>query len=229
MIYIIDMEVNYVCSLGPFCHTASFLKRNKLKLASYPFDWVFSTVDIVDHCIKDDFNIFLDKSYYTENGSKWHDNQCGHRKYHLNMFNHHDLRKEKDYNYYVRCVDRFRVLLQKEEPKLFIFLFPNGEYKSHTESFKDTIIEFNNTLKAKTRNYRLLCIISIPNKDMNLAKFSKVDTIDFLELHTLSKSDGIKFKEESDNVYMDTVIKNKYVFNLEPIYTETKSIVEDRL
>jgi hypothetical protein len=64
---------------------------------------------------------------------------------------------------------------------------------------------------------------------MNLAKFSKVDTIDFLELHTLSKSDGIKFKEESDNVYMDTVIKNKYVFNLEPIYTETKSIVEDRL
>ena len=172
-------------------------------MASYPFDWVFSTRDIADHCIKDDFAIFLDKSYYTDNGSQWHDNQCGHTKYHLNMFNHHDLRKEKDYNYYVRCVDRFRTLLQKEEHKLFIFLFPNGEYNSHKESFKDTIIEFNNTMKTKTRNYTLLCIINMPNKEFNLSKFSKVDNIDFLELHTLSKSDGIKFKEESDNVDMD--------------------------
>ena len=29
-------EINYVCSLGPRCHTSKMLKRNKLKLASYP-------------------------------------------------------------------------------------------------------------------------------------------------------------------------------------------------
>jgi hypothetical protein len=223
------MEITYVCSLGPFCHTASFLKRNQLKMASYPFDWVFSKLDIVDHCIQDDFKIFLDKSYYVDNGSKWHDNQCGHTKYHINMFNHHDLRKEKDYSYFVRCVDRFRELLQKKEHKLFMFLFPNGEYNSHTESFKDSIIAFNNTLKANTSNYTLLCIISIPHKEFPLAKFSKVDNIDFLELHTVSKSDGIKFKEESDNVYMDTVLLNKYRFNLHKLYTETTSSVEEHL
>ena len=35
------MEINYVCLLGTLCHSASILKRNNLKLCSYPFDWIF--------------------------------------------------------------------------------------------------------------------------------------------------------------------------------------------
>lgn len=35
------MEINYVCSLGRVCHSAQLLKRNKLKVESYPFDWIF--------------------------------------------------------------------------------------------------------------------------------------------------------------------------------------------
>jgi hypothetical protein len=57
--------IKYVCSLGPRCHTASFLKRNHLKKASYPFDWIFSDIDMITHCLEDDFNIFLDKQYFT--------------------------------------------------------------------------------------------------------------------------------------------------------------------
>ena len=37
----------YVISLGAKCHTAAFLKRNNLKKASYPFDWIFSDLDMV--------------------------------------------------------------------------------------------------------------------------------------------------------------------------------------
>ena len=36
------MNINYVISLGKQCHTAEFLKDNKLKNCSYPFDWIFS-------------------------------------------------------------------------------------------------------------------------------------------------------------------------------------------
>ena len=44
------------------------------------------------------------------------------------MFNHHNpLNNENDYNYYIRCVNRFRELLQNEELKLFIIIFVNME------------------------------------------------------------------------------------------------------
>ena len=45
------MEIKYTCSLGNECHTAQILKRNKLKLCSYPFDWIFLSCDNIIHCI----------------------------------------------------------------------------------------------------------------------------------------------------------------------------------
>jgi hypothetical protein len=47
------LEINYTYSLGNLCHGSQILKRNNYKKCSYPFD-----------CLEDDFNIFLDKSYY---------------------------------------------------------------------------------------------------------------------------------------------------------------------
>ena len=58
------LEINYTCSLGNLCHGSQILKRNNYKKCSYPFDWIFSNCENIIHCIEDDFNIFLDKSYY---------------------------------------------------------------------------------------------------------------------------------------------------------------------
>ena len=52
------LEINYACSLGGMCHSAQILKRNKYKLCSYPFDWIFSNCNNIIHCIEDDFKIF---------------------------------------------------------------------------------------------------------------------------------------------------------------------------
>lgn len=57
-------EINYTCSLGSLCHSSQILKRNKYKLCSYPFDWIYSSCDTIIHCLEDDFHTFLDKSYY---------------------------------------------------------------------------------------------------------------------------------------------------------------------
>ena len=38
-------EINYTCSLGGLCHSSQILKRNNLKLCSYPFDWIYSNCD----------------------------------------------------------------------------------------------------------------------------------------------------------------------------------------
>jgi len=35
------LKINYTCSLGSLCHSSQILKQNKLKLCSYPFDWIF--------------------------------------------------------------------------------------------------------------------------------------------------------------------------------------------
>jgi len=52
-------------SIGTYCSTAYILKVNNLRTESYPFDYIFSSLEIVKHCINDKFNIFLDKKYYT--------------------------------------------------------------------------------------------------------------------------------------------------------------------
>ena len=51
-------------SAGPICDTAWELQEGGLRKESYPFDWVYSTLPMVLHCIEDRFKTFLDKSQY---------------------------------------------------------------------------------------------------------------------------------------------------------------------
>ena len=208
------LEINYTCSLGTKCQSSNILKRNKLKLCSYPFDWIFSNYDNIIDCIENDFNIFLDKSYYIDISKL----KCGHSKYQKEMFNHHNpLNNIDDYNYFVRCVDRFRNLLQKQEHKLFITIFINME--NIDEYIKKNIIEFNNKFSKHTNNYTLLVIIHIPDKEQKHNIFKYNDNIDLLELHTLSVSDGMKFVNDNDNIYLDKIINSQYNFNLKNLIT----------
>ena len=59
------------------------------------------------------------------------------------MFNHHNpLTNENYYNYYVRCVNRFRQLHQYEGHKLFVMIVVNND--NFEENLKTDIIDFNN-------------------------------------------------------------------------------------
>jgi hypothetical protein len=202
-------EINYTCSLGNLCHSAQILKQNQYKLFSYPFDWIYSNCDNIIHCIEDKFNIFLDKSYYI-NISK---SQCGHSKYDNVMFVHHNpLINKNHYNYYVRCVNRFKNLLQEQEHKLFIMIYVN--MNNVDENIKNNIIDFNNKFSKYTSNYTLLVIFHIQNKEQNHHIFTYNDNIHFLELYTLSVSNGVRFVNKNDNIYLDNIIKSKYNFNI---------------
>jgi hypothetical protein len=211
------LEINYTSSLGTLCHGSQILKRNNLKLCSYPFDWIFSDCDNIIHCIEDNFNIFLDKSYYINIS----ESQCGHSRYTskyrpgLFMFNHHNpLINIDHYNYYVRCVNRFKNLLKKQEHKLFIIIAVNGDHNCYSNTFINNIIDFNNKFSKYTSNYTLLVIIHYPNKEQNHHIFTYNDNIHFLELHTLSLSNGVNFVNNNDNIYLDNIINSKYIFNI---------------
>ena len=193
------MKINHFCSLGTLCHSSQLLKRNNLKKCSYPFDWIFSNCNMISHCLQDDFNIFLDKSYYIDLKYK-----CGHSYYHKSLFNHHNPLNYYDYNYFTRCIERFKHLLKTHETKLFIMMYVNMNKDERKE-----VIEFNNTLSKYSSNYKLFVI----NHQKNIVRhhyFDYMDNIDFLYLYTLSNSDGKEFENVDDNLYLDKIIQSKY-------------------
>lgn len=51
-------NIKYICSIGSWCITGTLLKKANLKTESYPFDWNFTNIDVVKHCIEDNFKIF---------------------------------------------------------------------------------------------------------------------------------------------------------------------------
>jgi hypothetical protein len=203
------MEIKYTCSLGTLCQSSQILKNNNLKKCSYPFDWIFSNPTNILHCIEDDFKIFLNKSYYKSISKTI----CGHKYYHPNMWRHHNpLKNKSDYDYYVRCISRFKELLKNQENKLFIMIFVNKN--DVDEKLKNDIIDFNNKFSKYTQNYKLLTIFHIKDKKKNYHNLTHIDNIDFLELHTLSKSSGVKFINNNDNNYLNKIIIKTYNFNI---------------
>ena len=205
----IDRSFSYVCSLGTMCHTANFIKRHNLKKCSYPFDWLFSDINVVIDCLKDDFKKFLDKDNYIDHLSG-NPELCGHKYYSPKMFNHTCPRIKEGYEYYVRCVDRFRNLLQKKEKKLFIIMSVNDEYNN----IENSVIELNKELKNNTTNFSILLINHHAGLSENSHVIVDIDNIDILELCTLSISNGIDFENNNDNIYLDNIFTSNYKFNL---------------
>ena len=105
-------------SIGENCNSSWYLKETGNKEASYPYDWLFSSGDIVLHTIKDEFRSFLNKDMMFQVSEK----EAGHSMYHSNLFAHRNpLKTDEDYEYYERAVKRFLDLLKnKKNNILFI-------------------------------------------------------------------------------------------------------------
>lgn len=146
-------------SIGPYCSTADILKDNKLRTEAYPFDYIFSSLEMVNHAINDKFNIFLDKQYYTAgncNNSTRHSFYCkfldtplllqhhhDHSKDYKvssgNLFNHHNLIEDNDsYEKFKRRCDRLLYLIENNEKIVFVY------YNCHTNDYNDIIDFYNN-------------------------------------------------------------------------------------
>ena len=83
---------------------------------------------------------------------------------------------------------------------------------NYNDKIKEKIFELNDTLKKYTSNFILLVIINYPNKEMNNFNFLEFENVHFLELYTLSKSNGKKFINDIDNEYLKNLINKKYNF-----------------
>ena len=203
--------VNEVCSLGNLCHSAYLLKNNKLKKCSYPFDWIFSNVDIIIDCLNNNFNFFLKKEYLIDHSNFPNDkNKCGHKLYHKNMFYHHNPRLDENYKYYKRCINRFNNLLKNDNNKLFLIINVNNKNKLNL-NIKEKLKKLNNTLSKYTKNYRILYIHHIISNNLD-HDFYIEDNIDYIQLYTNNKSNGTKFIDENANTYLKDILFKHYKF-----------------
>ena len=199
------------CSLGGLCHSAQLLKINGLKKASYPFDWIFSSTEMVEHCIKDDFKLFLDKTQYSDynTNNKLKENQCEHSFYgemvfkgeHKVIFNHHNpLSNPSDYAYLERCVNRFRELLKSDEPKTFVMFVGIDDLAKY--------LDFSYFLNNHTNNHNLLVIQNyVAEKQSYILYERKGSGLKIIKVETISSTNGLEFNDKKDEVYLNEILK----------------------
>jgi hypothetical protein len=199
------------CSLGSFCYSAQLLRRNNLREESNPFDWLFSNIEMVKHCIEDDFKSFLDKSHYylVEPYEGSTEMRCNHRLYSLNddynpVFNHHNpLENDDHYQHFVRSVDRFKNILKSDQKKVFVYINrPNDD-----RNFEDILVEalqFTEFLNKHVSNYTLVTICQSVGELQH--SIIKGNNLVFIRL-SCSFNTGTEYKDNSHDTYLDNVFK----------------------
>jgi hypothetical protein len=89
-------------SIGPYCKTAQILIEHKLRTQAYPFDYIFSSLEMIQHCLNDRFDIFLNRKLYipgNDNKSTKHVFYCKFLDTDI-LYRHH-LRHNYDVDYIV--------------------------------------------------------------------------------------------------------------------------------
>ncbi len=221
------MSIQHFISLGTLCHPARMMQRIHVKNVSYPFDWMFSDENVIIDILNDDFNKFMDKSYYGDVKNKFSERTCGHSLYHEDFFFHKNPRNEDDYLYYQRCINRFKGMLRDPGEKLFIMMYAPGStkhpmdvYKLFNEEYQtETILnnlrlrgmKLNNTLMNFTNNYKLLIVMNFGNNEKQSFQMVHHGNIHYLTLNTLSESTGVTFKDNADNLFFSGIMCEHYL------------------
>jgi hypothetical protein len=138
-------QISHVLSLGTNCFSSQFLKKYDLKKFSGPFDWIFSSPQMVHHALGDDFVTLLDRTMHQTIplDARQHPNlnRTDHayyrQKYGIrNVFNHHDM-NDDDFSYFQRCVYRFRSALQG--PRRSVLLQCLRDHPDNHKAFSVTV------------------------------------------------------------------------------------------
>ncbi|MBH0124179.1 DUF1796 family putative cysteine peptidase [Enterobacter sp. ESY66] len=171
-------EVEHIVSLGNHCLTATLLKKYGLKKYSYPFDWIFSSPEMVIDCIEDGFSTLLNKKYHSSITScrKNNDFEPGsshslyEEKYNIKeLFTHRDITKADDYNYFKRSAERFNSVLKSKGGKIFVMV--SRREHNLEKHFYDIV----DCLNKKTKDFVLIAISLSGHDEENKYYSSKIE------------------------------------------------------
>lgn len=208
-------QASKLVSLGENCNSAWYLKESKNKEESYPFDWIFSSPNIVLHTITDNFSSFMDRAQITSLGEK-----AGHNIYHNSLFNHRNpLSSNTNYSYYQRAVDRFINLINSSGQIIFVITvinefkkrkrWYNGFTESMIPSFPQGLDSFSDLiylLRSKNNKARFMFIEQYTECDMEIDISIKTDKVLWVKFSSFNKNTGVYYIDDVD----DTIMKILY-------------------
>ena len=207
--------INYICSLGCQCSTASWIKQKNMKKCSYPFDWIYSNPKMILDCINDDFVKFLDRSLHIPSKHKKKKNISGHKIYGGCIFNHHYILEDEQYEYFVRCVNRFRELTKINDNKLFIISFINKK-KDITKELQKQLNDLYTTLQKITNNFDLLVVWHTIGTELksNVIEDKELNNLKYINITTINRNNGRKIKDRKENKFYNRRIFELYNFQI---------------
>jgi hypothetical protein len=161
-----------IISVGFYCLTSHYIRSiTNDRSESYPFDWLFTSIDMVKHCIETKFAFFLDKKYYISNGlGMFHiyyqpfiNNLMIHThnegfipRGHLpRIFNHHNLTRPDVYESFKRRCERFLKTLENTTIKVKL-IYSIKFYGEDENDFED-IKKFSEYMLVNYPNVKIYC------------------------------------------------------------------------
>jgi len=197
-------------SLGQNCNTAWYLKQVGVKTESYPFDWIFSSADISESCLRDNFSIFLNKTHMT---LKEDCCSAGHAIYHANMFHHRNpLLAQEEYDYYVRCVERFNRKFFSGEDILFVCTIINepgkclgwssgfcNQYPLPTAQSYHTYESLMEYAKGINKNIKYFFVEQYTEGELSLHAEMVKDDVLSVRFVSHGGNDGVKYLSDIDD------------------------------
>lgn len=171
--------VSHIISFGTHCLSSIILKNAGLKKYSLPFDWLFSSPELVLDCLRDDFAKFLDRGHYRSvtqrraHGEPGADHQYYRDQYGIgDVFAHRDPSVDGDYHYTLRTVERFRRLMRSPAAKLFVVISQPRHALSN--AFPTLVAE----LSRLTSHFEVLAIqLMEPTGEVGVSNMSLVSTM----------------------------------------------------
>lgn len=231
--------VKHVISLGCRCSQASVYRAFGQRRYACPFDWIFSSPKMVIHCLQDDFKQFLDRQLLYQNGSSFdaiglkpgsaprERRLIGHKFYSTltsgvgrgTIFNHRDpLHNDEDYDYLVRCVERFRLALASEERKLFVILNLNRQLWLEADLY-----QLFEELRRYTSNFHLM-LLDCSSKNLGaeagmpelLQEIGDRERLVMYRVPCVGENTGSYFRNDVDADRVRSLLVEPFCFQLSP-------------
>lgn len=203
-------------SLGQNCSTSWYLKKNGLKKTSYPFDWIFTTPEIIVDLLDTDLNHFMDVEQLIPHGL-----DAGHERYHETLFGHRNpASKQGDRAYFDRCIKRWHERMSSERPITFVttvinesdkrkrwkqgftknFRMPENQCMTHFEAMMDRIQKIHSHSK-------FLFLEQYTGSDFELAVDYKEERAIWIRFMAIDENTGVEYLNPLDDEVMCSVIK----------------------
>jgi hypothetical protein len=204
-------KFTHAISLGSQCYVSAVFKRLGLRRYSGPFDWMFTTVDMVQACIESDFDQFLDRQYYkpVEWEGKIYHKHTYHHTHWLANFTHYDPMSDEGHAYLERCVDRFRGVLDAPDPKLFLFVVQI--HAPDRDKYIDKFVSLNAAITSRSDNATVIGVTVTPGKDAGMVETGAAGASRLFHYTALSPLGGITFQDPADDAMFDQMVTDLMV------------------